>query len=142
MTLKHKLILNGTDNNDKRHRYSFEKNERFKIIFPKFMERLGFEKENIEKRFTSGKETDEEEIVINFKVSNIKDEYWHFQNKKYEVDVFFGIKKIITIIKRKRKQNRNNLIDGLITTAKWIPEEEIKKRIKKLELKNNSSYDS
>lgn len=129
------LILNGTDNDSKRCRYSFEKNEAFRKGLIEFMKRLQFnEKElkNIEEKFSYEIEgEDGEEIKVRLKVSAIKDVCWHFENSKYDVDVFFGLRKIVVVVRVKRKQNRERLVDALESMVGWISEEEKKVRNEK-----------
>ncbi len=142
MKTSKELILNGTDNNRYRHRYSFEKNEQFKTGFIKFMKDLEFNEKELKKikeKFIiqSFKENEKggEDIVINLKIIDIVDVCWYFQNKKYEVDVFFGEKKIIILIKVKSKQYREDVLDNLEEKSGWISEEEKEKRLNKNKLK-------
>ena len=138
MTLKHKLkqikdklILSGTSNNSKRHRYTFEKNEKFKFAFPEFMAKLKFKEKEVEKikemfTFSSRDYLDKnEDIIVDLRISSIQDVCWYFKNSKYEVDVFFGLKKIIVLVRIKRKQNRENLLNNLQEITEWISEEEM-----------------
>lgn len=132
------LFLNGTENNGYRHRYSCEKNEKFKKGFFELMENLGFDKNNVDRFVMSRYIYDEEEgretkkIWIR-KVKEVKDECWFFENKKYEIDVFFGVKKIIILIRikgRKKQEKRREMLDNLENKSDWISEEEKEKRLR------------
>jgi hypothetical protein len=112
------FVLTGTDNNGFRHRYSVKKNENFKKIFVKFMVDLGFE------------DIDAEEL-IKIKIKDICDECWHYENEKFDVDVFYGRFKIILVV---RTKSRRPLLDSLYYKSKWIKPLKIKK-IKKIKKK-------
>jgi len=136
------LTLNGTDNDGKRHRYSFEKTEDFKQGFLELMENFGFEKEKIDSKFVirdhvedpenTGKEI--ERVWIR-KIKDIIDVCWYFENNKYEIDVFFGKEKVIILIRikssRNRDKKRREMLDKLEDESGWISEEEKEKRVKK-----------
>lgn len=136
------LVLNGTDNNGKRHRYSFEKTDDFKKGFLELMENLGFEKGKIDSKFVirdyvedpedPGHEIDRVWVK---KVSDIIDVCWYFENNKYEVDVFFGKEKVIILImiksSRNRDKKRREMLDKLEDESDWISEDEKEKRLKK-----------
>jgi hypothetical protein len=135
------LILNGTGNNGKRHRYSFNKNEKFKIGYLDLLKKLGLTNKeiyNIENKFTRteyGENGENEEITIKLKISDINDECWYFKNSKYEIDTFFGNKKIIVIIRIKRHNIREKLTENIIKESEWISEEQIEKRKEKIKTK-------
>ncbi|MCK5615681.1 hypothetical protein KAR91_78175 [Candidatus Pacearchaeota archaeon] len=95
-----RAIFTGTDNDGFRHRYSFKKNEKFKKFLTEFIEELGFDTKKIKELFNS---YDKDEIPITLKVKDINDHINHFQNKKYDIDIFWGNKKIILIIRTKKR---------------------------------------
>lgn len=132
-----KLVLNGTDNNGIRHRYSFEKTYTFKKGFVDFMESLGFEKEKeLENRFFYKYENDKgEEVIKELKPSDFQDVVWFFQNKQYEVDVFWGSKKVVLLVRTNQKTQRTrrkNMLKELESKANWISEQEKKIRLEKI----------
>jgi hypothetical protein len=109
-----KLTLIGTDNDGFRHRYSCTKNESFKKIFIRLMAALDFEEEKIKNTFWSH---DEDERPIELKISEFEDVCNHYQNKKYDVDIFYGKKKIIIVI---RTKNRKDLVFSLRKLSKFV----------------------
>jgi hypothetical protein len=120
--VKEKFTLTGTDNDGRRHRYSVRKNELFKKSFLKFMEDLGFNPEIIGKTFWSSDEETGE--CIELKISEFEDCIRHYQNKKFDVDVFFGKLKIILVV---RTKSREKMVDHLEKKASWIKKSEVKK---------------
>ncbi len=119
------FILMGTGNNGYRHRYNIEKNENFKNIFINFMEDLGFDRKKIKQGFWIHEENEEE---IELKISDFEDCCRHYENKKYDIDVFYGNKKIILVI---RAKERREMLDNLEYKSKW------KKFPKIIKLKEN-----
>ncbi len=91
----------GTGNNGLRHRYSFKKLEKFKVGYISLMKSLGFEK--MDMAFSTNEENLERELSIN----EFNDVCWYHKNKKYEVDTFFGNKKIIVVIRTNQKNKRD-----------------------------------
>jgi hypothetical protein len=93
MKIPESLILNGTDNNGNRHRYSFEKVKNFKKGFLEFMGQLEFDINKIKKRFIvesrENKEDGGERIIIK-EIEDFVDVCWFFENSKYEVDFFWN----------------------------------------------------
>ncbi|MGD9276000.1 MAG: hypothetical protein PVJ67_02410 [Candidatus Pacearchaeota archaeon] len=131
------LVLNGTDNNGFRHRYSFDKTKDFKKSFLSFMGSLGFDKGKINDKFIvrtyedDDNEGETEKVFIK-EVFDLVDVIWFFQNEKFEVDVFFGKDKVIILVRTKdNKKTREKLVDELERKSKWISEEEKEKRLKK-----------
>ena len=94
--LPKEFVLVGTHNDGVRHRYSVEKREDFKKPFLKFMEELGFESKEIERRFfyekKIGEDNDKVPIYETFilKIKDINDVCWFYKNLEYEVDIFLG----------------------------------------------------
>ena len=118
------FILMGTDNNGFRHRYSVEKNEQFKKVFISFMGDLGFEEKEIMQTFLRGYEDGMDEIDRELKISDFEDCCRHYENKKYDVDVFYGNKKIILVV---RTKSRRPLLDSMEYKSKWAKHLSIKK---------------
>ena len=115
------FVLIGTDNNGFRHRYSVRKNEQFKKIFIKFMSELDFDEKEITKEFWT---CDKNNNDVELKIADFEDCCKHYENKEYEVDVFYGNKKIIIVIRTKL---RRTLLDNLEHKSKWIKPIKIKK---------------
>ncbi len=116
---KHKFTLTGTSNDGYRHRYTIKKNEDFKKAFFKFMTDLEFDEDKIKRYFLS---KDGNEIEL--KISDFEDVCSNYENKKYDVDVFYGRFKIIIIV---RTKNRAPVVKHLEKKAKWIKPILIKK---------------
>ncbi len=128
-----KFILTGTDNNGFRHRYSVKKLEEFKPAFFKFMKDLGFDEQKIKNSFLVYFENEKEvELARELKIEEITDECWNYNNKKFDVDIFFGKFKIILVI---RTKNRVPMVEHLEKKAGWVKSLEIKK-IKEEKIKN------
>jgi len=89
-----KIIITGNENNGYRYRYSFVKGEEFKEFFIRFMGKIGFEKKKVRGYFTS---TNKEENEFQLKIKNFNDCCEFFENGNYEIDLFFGAKKIIML---------------------------------------------
>lgn len=115
------FVLTGTDNNGFRHRYSVIKNEHFKKIFAEFMEELGFDKGIIARTFEG---YDEVRGYFELRIYEFEDCCWHYENKQYDVDVFYGNKKIIIVV---RTKTRRPLLDNLEMKSRWIKVPKIKK---------------
>jgi len=127
-----RLVLNGTNNDGRRHRYSFDKNSDFKEGFKSFLLQLGFfGKDLFDIREDVESEDGPTERVWLREAKDIVDECWHFENEKYDVDVFFGDKKVIVLVRIKSKDERDDLIENLEDEACWISEEEKEKRLRK-----------
>jgi hypothetical protein len=118
------FILTGTDNNGYRHRYSVIKNEQFKGIFIKFMGDLGFDEGKIKGEFWVEYDEDDKYIGRELKISEFEDCCRYYDNKGYEIEVFYGNKKIIMVI---RTKIRRELLDNLESKSKWIKPIRIKK---------------
>ncbi|GEM_PF-3525563 len=115
-----RFILTGTENNGYRHKYNVVKNESFKQAFLGFMKDLGFDKDKIKKEFVY-QETkynegrSDEEIVNIIKILDLTDVCRHYQNEKYDIDVFYGKDKIVILV---RVIDRKKLVEE-ITKHKW-----------------------
>lgn len=121
--LKNKVIkylkLIGTDNNGVRHRYSIEKNEEFKNAFVKFMTSLRFYEKDIRKTFNGN---DDEGNPLELKIADFNDVCVYYYNILYEVDVFYGNRKIILVIRtgqEKKRDRREKMIKDLKENSKW-----------------------
>ena len=124
--VKNKFVLTGTDNNGFRHRYSVKKTEEFKKAFSNFMNDLGFEGKKINENLyiTSYINEQDEDIQIVLKVADFEDCIRHYQNKDFDVDVFFGRFKIIIVVRTKK---RVSMVEHLEKKASWIKASEAKK---------------
>jgi hypothetical protein len=119
--MKSEFTLTGTDNNGFRHRYSIKKNEDFKKAFFKFMANLEFEEDKIGKSFL-GEDNHGERVQL--KISDLEDICTHYENEKYDVDVFYGRFKIIIVV---RTKDRTPVIKHLEKKSKWIKPLSVKK---------------
>ena len=117
-----KFTLTGTDNDGFRHRYSVRKNEAFRKAFLKFMEDLGFDSDGIDKQTFYFQ--DDPGNYHRLKVSELQDCIRHYQNSKYDVDVFFGKAKIIIVVRTKK---RVPVVKHLENKAGWVKPLKIKK---------------
>ena len=127
--MKSKFILIGTNNNGFRHRYSIKKNEAFKKAFLKFMIDLDFDEEkmkrNIMNEFTVNFfEDDGKEITRTIRIEEVEDVCRHYENAKYDVDVFYGRLRIIIVVRTKK---RIPMVRHLEKKSIWIKPFEIKK---------------
>lgn len=123
--MKNKFTLTGTDNDGFRHRYSFKKNEKFKIVFAEFMEKLGFDKSKVLNSFITNEQNAKgEEIEYRIKIKDLIDICRHYQNKINEIDVFYGKEKIIILVRSKK---RRPFVEYLENKSDWIKPLEIKK---------------
>lgn len=140
MVMGSKFVLTGTDNNGFRHRYSIKKNEAFKKAFVKFMVDLDFDEKEmqniLEREFTTSMfvktEEGEEEIIRKIKIEEVEDLCRHYENKRYDVDVFYGRLRIIIVV---RTKSRGPMVRHLEKKAGWIRPIEIKKIKKEREKK-------
>ncbi len=126
------LVLNGTDNNGKRHRYSFDKTPQLKEGLIKLFISFGFDdkvSKSIGKIFTRTFYDDNEvEKVSYLTPEEIVDRVFYFKNEEYEIDLFFGKEKVILLIRV--KENREKLVEEIEKKSRWISEEEKAKRLK------------
>jgi len=129
--LPKELVLNGTNNDGVRHRYSLDKNSDLMGGLRKLLIGLEF-KEKVIDSFIRGvffKETqeDESEGTVQRELEDIVDFVEALKNDKYELDIFFGKEKVILVIRI--KENREKLIDVMKEKSEWISEEEKEKRL-------------
>ncbi len=123
--MKKKLILTGTDNDGFRHRYSVKKNEGFKESFVKFMGHLGFNPEKVKSIFFEECEDKKGNFIqVELKVADFEDCIRHYQNGKFDVDIFFGKLKIIIVV---RTKTRDSMVKFLENEADWIKALEARK---------------
>jgi hypothetical protein len=131
ITLPKELVLNGTDNDGVRHRYSFDKTPKLKEGLKKLFLGLEFEEE-IVKDIIQGifltKEEEEETATIVLSPEQIYDRVYYLKNSKYELDLFFGKNKVILLVRTKNK--RMKLVDEIEKKSSWISKKEIEKRQK------------
>ncbi|MBI4116808.1 hypothetical protein HY449_03635 [Candidatus Pacearchaeota archaeon] len=127
--MKSEFTLTGTENNGFWHRYSIEKNNKFRNTFLKFMRDIGFDGEKLKKKFQEKYEDNSDDLnpvfikwIVN--ADEITDRVWSFKNEKYDVDVFFGDKKVFLVI---RTKDRGSMIDLLKKDISWKNGEEFEK---------------
>lgn len=134
ITLPKELVLNGTDNDGVRHRYSFDKTPKLKEGLTKLFLGLGFEERKIndfiQKIFVRRSENENgEEIITIFKPEEINDRAYYLKNSRYELDLFFGKNKVILLVRVKNE--RIKLVDEIEKKSSWISEKEKEERSKK-----------
>ncbi len=108
------FILTGTGNNGFRHRYSIKKDKNFIKAFVKFMVDLDFDEEEIKKGFSG---EDEKGNFIELSIDEFEDCIREYENKKYDIDIFFGKAKVIAVV---RTKTRKPMTDHLEKKAKWV----------------------
>ena len=138
---RHRFALTGTDNDGFRHRYSVKKNDSFKEAFAKFMDDLGFDGKEISNGFVITSTIDtpegEEEITRVIEVSELIDACYNYQNKEFDVDVFYGKEKVIILVRTKK---RIPVVKHLENKSKWISKIEAKRIREKNLLKNKNIF--
>lgn len=132
--LPKELVLNGTDNNGIRHRYSFDKTPKIKEGLKKLLVGLEFEEkkvgELIEGIFIKRTEDENyQETITILQPEEINDKIYYLKNKKYEIDLFFGKNKVILLIRTKKE--REKLVSEIENRASWISGNEKKKRLER-----------
>jgi hypothetical protein len=123
------IILTGTSNNGFRHRYSFRKTPKIKNLLENLFLKLNLVKEPnqplIKNIFIEEIEDDNgEEIIVQKEIQEFVDEIYHFQNKEFDLDLFFGKEKVILLI---RSNKRFDFIKFLEKNSNWISKEEAEK---------------
>ena len=93
-----------------RHRIEIRKNESFKEVFINFMISLGFDKKKVRDIFWNP------ETNKYIKIKEVYERVSHDKNKDFDVDVFYGAKKIILLVRTKK---RAKLIRVLEKYSKW-----------------------
>jgi hypothetical protein len=131
--MKSGFTLTGTDNDGVRHRYSFIKNEKFKKVFRELLINLGFEEKIVKNLFIVEDETTGEASEVS--IHSISDHCAYYKNKQYEIDIFYGSKKIILVIRTNQKNKRDRrtkLLNYIENLSGWIdtPKVEQEKVIK------------
>lgn len=127
--MKNRFTLTGTDNYGFRHKYSVKKNEGFRVAFINFMKHLDFNEETISKLFLYEEDSGN---IKKLKIADFEDCCRHYKNRNYDVDVFFGYRKIIIVV---RTRKREKMVEYLENEAGWISAFEIKK-IQEKRIKN------
>jgi len=131
MVLKDFFQLCGIENNEYRYHYLVLKEEQFKSAFIGFMKALGFDEDsklNVASSFVSEDKWGKE---IEISINKVQDECWHFENYQYDVDVFYGKKHIILLIRLKRASkradelSRRRLSRALLRWSKFVPVKKI-----------------
>lgn len=123
---RRKFILTGTGNDGFRNFYQIDKEIGFRDEFIRLMTKMGFEEEKIKNRFLVMYESSlesKENIFVEWLVDadEISDMAWNFRNNKFDVDVFFGDKKVFIVI---RSNKRRNFVDFFEKESKWKIEKE------------------
>lgn len=132
LNLPKELVLNGTDNDGARHRYSFDKNPEIKGGLKKLLVGLEFEEkkvgELIEGIFIKRNEDENyQETITILQSKEINDKIYYLKNKKYEIDLFFGKNKVILLIRTKKE--REKLVSEIENRTSWISGNEKKRRL-------------
>jgi len=127
--MSEKFILSGSSNDGFWHKDSINKEKGFRKTFFNFMINLEFKEKEIIANFDRKYENeieDDEQINVHWMIDadEITDEVWHFNNEKYDVDVFFGDKKVFLVVRTKK---RNEMIDLLRKDVSWKSDEEFEK---------------
>ncbi len=104
---KGKLVLRGTTNLQERFGYMFEKRKNFLKILIKFMEELDFEEDDMIYFYADESMT---------KLRKLKDDLFNIKNKNFDVDIFFGDKVVIIIVRTKKKKELMKKIEKFV---KW-----------------------
>lgn len=131
-----KFELTGTSNNSYRHRYSCIKKEEFKKTFIAFMVALGFKEEKIKRSFIGYIEDYDEDGIayekpFQIKISDLLDVCDNYQNETYDIDVFYGDKEIIILV---RVKSREGLIKEIVDKSTWKKFPKISYKNKKLDV--------
>ena len=101
-----KFLIIGSENDGFRHRYEIRKNESFRKPFLIFMEQLGFERWGLEHIFKGNPDKNEKILV-----SDLTDWVNNFNNKDFDVDIFWGDTKIILSIRTKKRARLIKILD-------------------------------
>ncbi len=112
-----KTYLLGLGNDGFRHWYEFKKNEKFKEIFKRLLLELKFDKDYVNTVFVS---QDQQGDEISEKISDITVEQVRLHLiKNFDIEVFYGSKSIIVMI---RTKERKKLIHAIEKLFKFFPE--------------------
>lgn len=135
--MQEKFVLTAASNDGKRYEYAIAKNEKFKAIFIKFMTDLGFEAEEIKREFNYHNEYYKE---VKVKIKGLIDICHRYKNKGFDIDIFYGIKKIILIV-RVNEKLREKLIKNVL---KYTEFREFKKKKfrRKIKMRVNKNLES
>jgi hypothetical protein len=117
-----KFTLTGMGNDGFRYYCIFRKNEAFKKISREFMEKLGFDGKGVPT------ELYDYDLEKKIKMNSVKDQISNYKNNDFEVDIFYGDRKVILVIRTKK---RAQLIRTLEEYSGWAKIKEVKKKPKK-----------
>jgi hypothetical protein len=83
------------------------------------MGELGFDKKKVQCYFI-GQEEDGDSFPL--KIAEFNDCCLYWKNKEYEVDVFFGNRKIILVIRilKEEQKSRRKMLNDLESKSNWI----------------------
>jgi hypothetical protein len=110
-----KLLILNLGNDGYRHRYALKKEEAMKGPLVKLLNALKLENEAEYLFYNEARESEKD-----VRISEYKDLDRHLQNKEFNVDLFFGTKKVILVVRTKK---RTKLIAAM---EKYAEFEEIK----------------
>jgi len=112
--MKKKSYLIEIGNDGFKHWYTFERNEGFKEILTNLLLSLKFKKDYVDTVFVSeNQHTDE----ITEKISDIVVEHVRFySNDKFNIEVFYGTKSIILIVRTKFRKLLVKVAEKLFKT--------------------------
>ena len=124
------LKLFGLQKENDFQRYTFEKNEKFKDEFTKFLEVLNFDERNRKsfwkRSIPIGDKDSEDAIIVNPKISYFEDSFFRLTNKNCELELFIGNKKIIMTIRFRREKEKMKLkIKNHLLNSGWRNEIEL-----------------
>jgi hypothetical protein len=75
---------------------------------------------------------DDEKGDTEIKIKDINDRCFHYQNKSYDIDVFYGNKKIILLI---RANQRSEFVKDLEDKSNWKKDGEETKKKQKIKIR-------
>jgi len=103
-------FLISTSNDGHIYSYGFNKTERFGELFKEFLLRLGFDKKEVGKVFLTYDEDDKE---FREQISLIEDTMRFHTNKEFGIEVFYGNKTILVIVRTKKREKLLGVVDKL-----------------------------
>lgn len=104
-----KFALTGIKNDKYRYEFTVKKNQAFVGSFIELLPELGFK--NQEFYFLEYKKG--QDSLIPIKINKLKEVCNNFKNKDYDIEIFYGNKRIILVIRTKKK-------DFLKKSSKWF----------------------
>ena len=107
------FVLVGAENDSRRYRYEILKQERFTDAFIPMMMDLGFKDDELRKLYHDPMKN------VPLKVTAFKDDVLYFKNGNYEIDLFYGTKKIVAIVRVRKKAAKNKLVKTVEKYSVW-----------------------